>query len=144
MNRPESKKKYITVTSIKEIKGWSRDGRAKKYTNKICRDNHIHYTSLHLLFSIITHLLSLIWIPIWEADTKSSDSMLVVSLSLLDSIILHVGRNPIIITSEGDNQQWLPSLLHPLIFLYLYVTVTCAQGTPNRVCVRSRHMALLI
>ena len=27
------------------------------YTNKICRDNHIHYTSLCLLFSIIMLLL---------------------------------------------------------------------------------------
>ena len=26
------------------------------YTNKICRDNHIHYTSLRLLFSIIMHV----------------------------------------------------------------------------------------
>ena len=32
-------------------------GRVKKYTNNICRDNHIHYTSLRLLFSIIMHLL---------------------------------------------------------------------------------------
>ena len=38
--------KKRTETSIKsnEIEGWSRDGRAKKYTNKICRDNHVHYT----------------------------------------------------------------------------------------------------
>ena len=28
-------------------------------SNKICRDNHIHYTSLHLLFLIIMHLLML-------------------------------------------------------------------------------------
>ena len=26
------------------------DKSAKKYSNKICRDNHIHYTSLCLLF----------------------------------------------------------------------------------------------
>ena len=34
-----------TETSIKnnEIEGYSRDGRAKKYTNKICRDYHVHY-----------------------------------------------------------------------------------------------------
>ena len=45
----------IYATSIKnnEIEGRSRDGRAKKYTNKICRDNHVHYTSLRLLFSIM-------------------------------------------------------------------------------------------
>ena len=43
------------LTSIKnnEIEGRSRDGRAKKYTNKICRDNHVHYTSQRLLFSIM-------------------------------------------------------------------------------------------
>ena len=41
-----------------KIKRWSRDGRAKKYTNKICRDNQIHYTSLRLLIflnNIIIH-----------------------------------------------------------------------------------------
>ena len=31
--------------------------RVKKCTNKICRDNHIHYTSLRLLFSIIMSVL---------------------------------------------------------------------------------------
>ena len=31
----------------------SRDGRTKKFTNKICRDNHVHYTSLHLLFEYV-------------------------------------------------------------------------------------------
>ena len=45
-------------------------GMAGPKTNKICRDNHIHYTSLRLLFSVIMHLL-----------------MLVCSLSVLD---LHV------------------------------------------------------
>ena len=46
---------YNYITSIKnnEIEGRSRDGRAKKYTNKICRDNHVHYTSQRLLFSIM-------------------------------------------------------------------------------------------
>ena len=33
------------------------NGRVKKYINKICRDNHIHYTSLRLVFSIIMCLL---------------------------------------------------------------------------------------
>jgi hypothetical protein len=38
---------------MNKIEGWSRDGRAKKYTNKICRrDNHIHDTSLRLIFEI--------------------------------------------------------------------------------------------
>ena len=48
---------YIII-SIKnnEIEGWSRDGRIKKYTNKIYRDNHIHYTSLRLLLSIIMYM----------------------------------------------------------------------------------------
>ena len=27
-----------------------RDGRAKKYVNKICKDSHVQYTSLHLFF----------------------------------------------------------------------------------------------
>jgi hypothetical protein len=44
---------------IKLKDAWSRDGRAKKYTNKIYGDNHIHYTSQRLLFSIIMHLLML-------------------------------------------------------------------------------------
>jgi hypothetical protein len=39
---------YFLETSIKVI--GSRDGRAKKYTNKIYGDNHVHYTSLRLLF----------------------------------------------------------------------------------------------
>ena len=48
MNYPKKR----TETSIKnnKIEGGSRDGRVKKYTNKIYRDNHIHYTSLRLLF----------------------------------------------------------------------------------------------
>ena len=48
---PESSKKRNSNKYKKElkIKGWSRDGRAKKYTNKIHRDNQIHYTSLRLL-----------------------------------------------------------------------------------------------
>ena len=45
MNYPEGTKKG-TVTSIKKqlnkIKGWSRDGSAKKYTNKVCRDDVSH------------------------------------------------------------------------------------------------------
>ena len=33
------------------------DKSAKKYTNKICRDNHIHYTFLCLLFEYeLTHV----------------------------------------------------------------------------------------
>ena len=48
----------IVHVCVNEIEGWSRDGRVKKYTNKICRNNHIHCTSLRLLFSInIKHLL---------------------------------------------------------------------------------------
>ena len=27
-----------------------RDSRAKKYMNKICKDSHVQYTSLHLFF----------------------------------------------------------------------------------------------
>ena len=43
-----------------KIKRWSRDGRVKKYTNKICRDNQIHYTSLHLLLDhLVTNII--IW-----------------------------------------------------------------------------------
>ena len=34
--------------------------RPKSTQNKICRDNHIHYTSLRLLFSIIMCLLMVI------------------------------------------------------------------------------------
>ena len=48
LNRP-------VVPIYTKIEGLSRDGRAKKYTNKICGDNHIHYTSLRLLF--LLHLL---------------------------------------------------------------------------------------
>ena len=52
----------IRKTSIKnnwiKLEGWSRDGRAKKYTNKICGDSHIHYTSLRLLFSHLWMLTS--------------------------------------------------------------------------------------
>ena len=49
MNYP--KEEYLNkYKKNNEIDGWSRDGRAKKYTNKICGDNHIHYTSLCLLF----------------------------------------------------------------------------------------------
>ena len=44
----------IIITSIK-IEGWSRDDKIKKYINNICRDNHIHYTFLRLVFSIIMH-----------------------------------------------------------------------------------------
>ena len=43
----------IRTTRIKnnEIEGWSRDDQVKKYTNKICRrDNHLHHTSLRLIF----------------------------------------------------------------------------------------------
>ena len=52
-----------TQTSIKNnvIERWSRDGRVKKYTNKICRDNHIHYTSLRLLFLISYHAPACWW-----------------------------------------------------------------------------------
>ena len=39
------------------MEGYSRDGKIKTCTNKIFRDNHTHYTSLHLLFSIIMHQL---------------------------------------------------------------------------------------
>ena len=35
------------------------DGSAQKYTNKNYRDNDIHSTSSHLLFSVIMHVLSL-------------------------------------------------------------------------------------
>ena len=43
---------FILYTSIKnnEIEGWSRDGRLKKYINKICRVNHIHYIHPTLAF----------------------------------------------------------------------------------------------
>ena len=35
-------------------------GPKSSYTNKICRDNHVHYTSLLFLFSIIMSLLTVI------------------------------------------------------------------------------------
>jgi hypothetical protein len=62
---------YLNCTSIIYLK-WSRDGRAKKYTNKICGDNHIHYTFLRLLFLIIMHLLMSIPITKREAATSAS------------------------------------------------------------------------
>ena len=48
---PEGNKKGI-VTSIKKQLNKDEVGMTglKKYTNKICGDNHIHYTSLRLLF----------------------------------------------------------------------------------------------
>ena len=54
---------------LNKIEGWSRDGRVIKYTNKICRDNHIHYTSLLslLLFLIIMHLLMSCY-PSWISE----------------------------------------------------------------------------
>ena len=47
-----NKKRTETSIKINVIEGWNRDGRVKMYTNKIkfCSDNHIHYTSLRLLF----------------------------------------------------------------------------------------------
>ena len=55
---PEGNKKSSNKykKQLNKIEEWSRDGRAKKYTNKIYGENHIHYTSLRLLFS---HLLIL-------------------------------------------------------------------------------------
>ena len=46
------------------------DGSAQKYTNKNYRDNDIHSTSLHLLFSVIMHVL--VVIDIGKADTSDS------------------------------------------------------------------------
>ena len=37
-------------TCLVTVHTLGRDGRVIKYTNKIYSDNHIHYTSLHLLF----------------------------------------------------------------------------------------------
>ena len=48
---------YILYKYKKQLNKIEGDGRTKKYTNKICGDNHIHYTSLRLLFSIIMLLL---------------------------------------------------------------------------------------
>ena len=66
-----------STKQLNKIEGWSRDGIVKMYTNKICRDNHIYYTSLHLLFSIIMHLFM-------------STCSCYPSVSVLD---LHVGEN---------------------------------------------------
>ena len=55
MNYPkEDRIKKAIEIGIKnnEIEGWSRDGRVKKYINKICSDDHIHYTSLRLFFLV--------------------------------------------------------------------------------------------
>ena len=55
LNRPVVPIYTSIKKQLNKIEGLSRDGRAKKYTNKICGDNHIHYTSLRLLF--LLHLL---------------------------------------------------------------------------------------
>ena len=39
----------ILVSKLIKIKGWRRDGSAKKHTNNICKDNHIHHISLYML-----------------------------------------------------------------------------------------------
>ena len=59
LSDPEGTKK-TTVTSIKKqlnkIEGWSRDGSAKKYTNKICRDNVSHPLYIPMLaFWVAVH-----------------------------------------------------------------------------------------
>ena len=57
---PISTYKCYFYTHIKTMYMYLKDGvgmAVKKYTNKICGDNHIHYTSLRLLFSFIMHLL---------------------------------------------------------------------------------------
>ena len=41
MNYPEGNKKNSSKYK-KQIKGWSRDGSVKKYTNKICRNKLSH------------------------------------------------------------------------------------------------------
>ena len=46
------KMNYTNSSKRKKYEGWSRDGRVKQYTNKICRDHRIHYTSLYLLFLV--------------------------------------------------------------------------------------------
>ena len=49
LNRNKKEQKQVAIKN-NVIERWSRDGRIKKHTNKICRDNHIHYKSLRLLF----------------------------------------------------------------------------------------------
>ena len=46
------------MLSAELIEGLSRNGRVKKYINKTCRDNHIHYTSLCLIVMHLTCSLS--------------------------------------------------------------------------------------
>ena len=62
------------------------------YTNKIYRDNHIHYTSLCLLFSTIMHA------PI---DVDLFVLAILYPLSILD---LHVGENLSLPLMAQDSQ----------------------------------------
>ena len=63
------------------------DGRVKKYTNQICRDNQIHYISLRLLFLFIMHLL----MSIYSCYPYSSEqSLLIQSLLLVTLFPIHI------------------------------------------------------
>ena len=65
------------LTSIKKelkIKRRSRDGRAKKYTNKICsRDNQIHYIHPYACFLIIGACMIVIILLLLRKASKRRD-----------------------------------------------------------------------
>ena len=67
----------LITLPLAHARGIKIEGMAGSKSIQICRDNHIHYTSLRLLFSVITYLLM---------STCSCYS----SVSILD---LHVGEN---------------------------------------------------
>ena len=99
----------------------NRDGRVKKYINKICRDNHIHYTSLRLLFSIIMHLtcsLSTLDLRVEDitvfAPLKKQVQGCIVDVIIPTNLVLYVLYDPAIptLTFNFIQLSW---------FLYLFL-----------------------
>jgi hypothetical protein len=103
----ESIAMYIHCTSIE---GCSREGSAKKYTNKICRDNRIHglYIPTLAFLDYIMHLL--MSTPI-QGSRHCCLSMLVLSI---ESLTLHVGD------------------IHIYIYIYIYIFIYIYKGDSHQ------------
>ena len=120
---------------LNKIEGWSRDGSAKKYTNKVCRDNVSHSLYIPTLaFGVAIHTYY-IWgtcMQEWKINTWINIKILIAKPYILNQECM-MRKAGVGMYSECDTLSLqtlfvhffaLPSLLHPSILFNCFYTCT--------------------
>ena len=130
-------------TSIKnnEIEGWSRDGRLKKYINKICRVNHIHY--IHPMLAFLDYHVPVDGDTLWDQMIKiisihfspNCDAIgwkVLVHVQCLEYVHLWGSAFPLpqsLLTGQSTATVCVCvcAHMHMYMYMYVYMNVSCMR-----------------